>query len=42
MELGTTSNKDVLLVAQNTQNIYYLAGYKYKGVTYYTVPQDGV
>ena len=32
---GTTENMDVFLVADNTNNIYYLKGYKYKDNTYY-------
>lgn len=32
---GTLSNMDVFVVAENTNNVYYLKGVKYKGVTYY-------
>lgn len=37
---GTVDNMDVFLVAKNTNNIYYLKGYKYKGVTYYGKNRD--
>lgn len=33
---GTIKNKDVFVVAENTQNIYYLGGYKYKGKVYFS------
>lgn len=32
---GTTANKDVFLVAKNSHNVYYLAGFKYNKKTYY-------
>ena len=32
---GTTENLDVFLVAENTNNVYYLKGFNYKGVKYY-------
>jgi hypothetical protein len=32
---GTTENLDVFLVAENTNNIYYLRGFNYKGEKYY-------
>lgn len=34
---GTTENMDVFVVANNTNNIYYLKGHKYKGQMYYGV-----
>jgi len=34
---GTTENMDVFLVAKNTNNIYYLKGHRYKGVSYYAI-----
>ena len=33
---GTVSNKDVFLVAENTNNVYYLKGFKYRGDIYFT------
>lgn len=33
---GDVNSKDVYLVSEFTQNVYYLAGYKYNGTTYYT------
>jgi|GEM_PF-1816654 len=33
--MGTVANKDVYLVAENTHNIYYLSGSKYKGQVLY-------
>ena len=33
--MGTVVNKDVFLVAENTHNVYYLKGSKYKGQTLY-------
>ncbi len=32
---GNTENLDVFLVAENTNNVYYLKGFEYKGVRYY-------
>jgi len=32
---GTVENMDVFLVANNTNNIYYLKGYRYKNQIYY-------
>ncbi len=32
---GSVANKDVFLVAENSHNVYYLKGYKYKGQVYY-------
>lgn len=32
---GTLENEDVFLVSSTTNNVYYLAGKKYKGVVYY-------
>lgn len=34
---GTTSNRDVFLVAENTNNVYYYKGYKFRGTMYYGV-----
>lgn len=34
---GDINSKDVFLVAQTSQNIYYLKGYKFKNVTSYGV-----
>ena len=34
---GSVADKDVFVVAENTQNIYYLKGFKNKGVTYFTM-----
>lgn len=33
---GNLSNKDILLVSENSNNIYYLKGFKYKEKIYYT------
>lgn len=33
---GDVNSKDVYLVSEKTQNVYYLAGFKYNGTTYYT------
>ncbi|MEG0872712.1 MAG: hypothetical protein RSE00_01910 [Clostridia bacterium] len=33
---GTISSQDVFLVTQNTQNIYYMKGFKYKSHVYYS------
>ena len=32
---GTISDMDVFVVAENTNNVYYLKGVEYKGYTYY-------
>lgn len=32
---GTTENLDVFLVAENTNNVYYLKGFEYQGERYY-------
>lgn len=32
---GTLSDKDVFVVAENTNNVYYLKGFKYKGKVYF-------
>lgn len=32
---GSIEDMDVFIVAENTNNVYYLKGVKYKGVTYY-------
>lgn len=34
---GTVQNKDVFLVAENSQNIYYLNGFNYKSKTYFSL-----
>lgn len=34
---GTVENLDVFIVAENTNNVYYLKGIEYKGNTYYGV-----
>ena len=34
---GNTENMDVFVVAKNTNNIYYLKGYKYKNTIYYGI-----
>lgn len=32
---GNMSNKDLFVVAENTNNIYYIKGFKYKGKIYF-------
>lgn len=32
---GTVANKDVYLVAENTHNVYYLDGFRFRGQTIY-------
>lgn len=32
---GTVQDMDVFVVAENTNNVYYLKGIKYRGATYY-------
>ena len=32
---GTTENMDVFLVAENSNNVYYLKGYNYRGEKFY-------
>lgn len=32
---GTVQDMDVFVVAENTNNVYYLKGVKYRGTTYY-------
>ena len=34
---GNVENKDVFLVTENTNNVYYLKGIKYKSKMYYTI-----
>ena len=34
---GTIDDRDVFLVAENSNNIYYFKGYKYRGTMYYGV-----
>lgn len=33
---GKISDKDVFLLAENTNNVYYLKGFKYRGKIYFT------
>lgn len=33
---GNINNKDVYIVAENSLNVYYLKGYKYKSVKYFS------
>lgn len=33
---GNLSNKDVFLIAENSNNVYYLKGFKYRGKIYFT------
>lgn len=33
---GDLNNKDVFLLAENTNNLYYLKGFKYRGKVYFT------
>lgn len=33
---GTAENKDVFLVCDNTNNVYYLKGFKYRGKIYFS------
>ena len=35
---GNIEDMDVFIVAENTNNVYYLKGIKYKGRTYYGLP----
>ena len=37
---GTVEDMDVFVVAENTNNIYYLKGVKYRGKTYYGLPMQ--
>lgn len=32
---GTTEDQDIFVVAENTNNVYYIKGFKYKGKTYF-------
>lgn len=32
---GTAATKDVFIVAEDTHNVYYMKGFKYKNVVYY-------
>ena len=34
---GTVQDRDVFLIAENTNNIYYYKGYKFRGTVYYGV-----
>ena len=34
---GTIDDRDIFLVAENTNNIYYYKGYKFRGTMYYGV-----
>lgn len=38
---GTIEDMDVFVVAENTNNVYYLKGVKYKGETYYGLQIEG-
>ena len=33
---SSVADRDVYVVATNTNNVYYLKGFKYKGKVYYT------
>ena len=33
---GNLTNKDIFVVTENTNNVYYLKGYRYKGKVYFT------
>lgn len=33
---GTVSNGDVFVICENTNNVYYLKGFEYKGVIYHS------
>lgn len=33
---GNLNNKDIFLLAENTNNVYYLKGFKYRGKVYFT------
>ncbi len=33
---GSVANQDIYLVTENTQNVYYLKGFKYKAKVYFT------
>lgn len=33
---GNLNNKDVFLIAENSNNVYYLKGFKYRGKVYFT------
>ena len=35
---GSVEDMDVFVVAQNTNNVYYLKGIEYKGTKYYGIP----
>ena len=35
---GSVEDMDVFVVAENTNNVYYLKGIKYRGKTYYGLP----
>lgn len=34
---GTKDSSDIFVVTNNSHNVYYLKGFKYKGITYYSV-----
>ena len=33
---GNLTDKDIFVVTENTNNVYYLKGYRYKGKVYFT------
>ena len=37
---GTVEDMDVFIVAENTNNVYYLKGVEYRGTTYYGIQID--
>ena len=37
MGYGDVLSKDIFLVSDTTQNVYYVKGFKYKGVVYYSL-----
>lgn len=39
---GTVEDMDVFVVAENTNNVYYLKGVNYKGATYHGIPIEEV
>ena len=39
---GSLEDMDVFVVAENTNNVYYLKGIEYKGDNYYGIPTAGI